>query len=256
MNSPLAPTLLRSFAVKSLLIITVAFCTSFLFLPDNRATFYIIGDSTVKNGQGTGGGGLWGWGDFMAQHFDSAKIRVENDALGGTSSRTFVTKGLWDKVLGKLKNGDFVIMQFGHNDGSPINDSSRARGTIKGIGDESQEINNMLTKQIEVVHSYGWYLRKFIGEAKAKGAIPIVCSPIPRNDWKEGKVNRANESYGKWAMEVAKSEDVYFVDLNSMIADKYEELGAEKVKTFFPGDHTHTGIEGAQLNAEIVAKAL
>ena len=53
-----------------------------------------------------------------------------------------------------------------------------------------------------------------------------------------------------------KRGEVYFVDLNNMIADKYEDLGAEKVKTFFPGDHTHTGLEGAQLNAEIVAKAL
>src|SRR6187401_1083482 len=99
--------------------------TSFLIL-DQKPTLYIIGDSTVKNGAGTGGGGLWGWGDFIAAYFDTTKIAIENDARGGTSSRTFQTTGLWDRVLTKLKPGDFVIMQFGHNDGSALDDTARA----------------------------------------------------------------------------------------------------------------------------------
>lgn len=103
-----------------------------LMARQDRPTLYAIGDSTVKNGKGKGDGGLWGWGNYIAAYFDTTKINVENDALGGTSSRTFQTKGLWDSVLKKLKPGDYVLMQFGHNDSSPLDDTARARGTIKG----------------------------------------------------------------------------------------------------------------------------
>ncbi len=251
---------MKNFIYKNLttlcLLVAAAFFVSFMLKKDKRPTLYIIGDSTVKNGQGTGGGGLWGWGDWVWELVDTAKLRIENDALGGTSSRTFQTKGLWDKVLDKIEYGDFVIMQFGHNDGGPLDDTARARGTIRGIGDETKQIDNPITKQIEVVHTYGWYMRKFITEAKAKGAIPIICSPIPRNDWKDGKVTRSTDSYALWAEQIAKEEEVYFVPLNDLIATKYEELGKEKVNSFFPGDHTHTGLEGAKLNAQIVANFL
>lgn len=234
----------------------VAMLSSFIIFKDKRSTLFIIGDSTVKNGRGNGGGGLWGWGDWLTPYVDTTKLRIENDALGGTSSRTFQTKGLWDSVLDKIDNGDFVIMQFGHNDGGPLDDTARARGTIKGIGDETKEIDNPITKQLEVVHTYGWYMRKFIEDAKAKGATPIICSPIPRNDWKDGKVIRSTDSYALWAQQVAKDEAIYFLDLNDLIAIKYEQLGAEAVKPFFPGDHTHTNIDGAKLNAQIVAAIL
>jgi rhamnogalacturonan acetylesterase len=159
-------------------------------------------------------------------------------------------------VLANLKKGDYVIMQFGHNDSSPLDDTARARGTIKGIGEESKETYNPIMKKQEVVYTYGYYMRKYIRDAKAKGAIAIVCSPIPRNDWKEGKVTRSTESYQKWAKEVAEQEGAYFIDLNNLVAAKYEELGAEAVKPFFPGDHTHTNIDGAKLNAQLVMEAL
>ena len=179
-----------------LLIIAAVLFSSFIILKkdERKPTFFIIGDSTVKNGKGDGGGNMRGWGDLIAPFFDTSKIKIENDALGGTSSRTFLTKGLWDKVLAKIQKGDFVIMQFGHNDGSALDDTARARGTIKGIGDSAKEIYNPITKQQEVVHTYGWYLSKFVNDAKAKGAVAIICSPIPRNDWKNGKVIRYNGS--------------------------------------------------------------
>src|SRR5438046_1486213 len=190
-----------------ILLVVLAACSPLNKLSNGaKPTFFIIGDSTVKNGQGTGGGGLWGWGDFIAPYFDTTKIAIENDARGGTSSRTFQTQGLWDKVLTKLKPSDFVIMQFGHNDSGALDDTARARGTIKGIGEESKEIYNPIRKVQEVVHTYGWYLRKFINDAKAKGATVIVCSPIPRNDWKDGKVMRSKDSYALWAAQVAKAE--------------------------------------------------
>jgi len=223
-----------------------------------KPTLYLIGDSTVKNGQGDGAGGLWGWGDFLSVHFDSDSIKIRNHALGGTSSRTFQTYGHWDKVVEKLEPGDYVIMQFGHNDSSPLDDEARARGTIKGSGFESQLIYNPITKQQETVYTYGQYLRNMILEAKAKGATPIVCSPIPRNNWKDGKVTRASNDYGLWAKETAEQTDTPFIDLNSIIADGYEELGEAHVRKHFfnEQDHTHTIKEGAVYNAKAVEQGI
>jgi lysophospholipase L1-like esterase len=230
--------------------------SSFMLLKKEKPVFYIIGDSTVRNGDGTGRNNQMGWGSMIDVHFDTTKISISNQAIGGRSSRTFITEGRWDKILATLKKGDYVIMQFGHNDSGPLDDTARARGTIKGTGEDSTEIYNPIRKMKEVVHSYGWYMRKYVREAKAKGTIAIVCSPIPRNDWKDGKVIRSTEGYSKWAQQVATEEGAYFINLNDLVAAKYEELGAEKVKTFFPADHTHTNKEGAILNAAIVADQL
>ena len=218
-----------------------------------KKTVFIIGDSTVKNGKGDGAGGLWGWGDLIFQYFDTTRIRIENHALGGTSSRTFQTKGLWEKVRQKLHKGDWVLMQFGHNDNGPVNDTLRARGTIKGIGEDSVAIDNLITKQHEVVHSYGWYMRKMIRETKEKGAIPIIIAPVPRDNWENGKIKRTEGSYRQWVTEIAAQEKIGLVDLNELVSKRYEEMGMDQVKTFFPADHTHTSREGAELNAKILS---
>jgi lysophospholipase L1-like esterase len=226
--------------------------------PANPAlpALFLIGDSTVRNGRGDGAGGQWGWGDRLAPFFDPAKINIVNRAGGGLSSRTFLTQGYWERVLGLLKPGDFVIMQFGHNDSSLLNDSSRARGTIPGVGEEIEEIDNQLSKQRETVHSFGWYLRKYIRDTKARGATPIVCSLIPRKIWKDGHIVRAKDSHAGWAQTVAAGETVDFVDLNALIAARYDELGSEAVNALFADEHTHTTLAGAELNAKIAAGAL
>lgn len=228
------------------------------YLNHDKPTLYLIGDSTVKNGQGDGAGGLWGWGEFMAPFFDTDKIKVQNHALGGTSSRTFQTYGMWQKVLDKLEPGDYLIMQFGHNDSSPLDDEARARGTIKSAELEAQNIYNPITKSQETVYSYGQYLRQMIFAAKAKGAIPIVCSLIPRNNWKDGKVITADMDYGLWAKQAAEDTQTAFIDLNQLIADQYDELGEEYVKAHFfnDTDHTHTIEEGAKFNAKVVVDAI
>src|SRR5215213_1945810 len=188
-------THLKSKKGLAILLLLFVGLTSFVLFKKEKPVFYIIGDSTVHNGDGSGRNGQWGWGSFMAYYFDTTKIGVQNHAIGGRSSRTFITEGRWDKIMATLKKGDYVIMQFGHNDSGPLDDTARARGTIKGIGEESKEVYNPIMKKQEVVHSYGWYMRKYIKDTKEKGAIPIVCSPIPRNDWKEDKVIRSKESY-------------------------------------------------------------
>jgi lysophospholipase L1-like esterase len=203
----------------------IALISLSFFFKKQKPTLYIIGDSTVKNGDGTGRNGQWGWGSFIAGYFDTTKIRVENHAIGGRSSRTFITEGRWDKINSKLKKGDFVIMQFGHNDAGPLDDTARARGTIRGLGEESKEIYNPITKKQEVVHTYGWYMRKYLDDTKASKAIPILCSPVPRDDWMNDKIKRSDSSYGGWAKQLATVQNVFFLDLNNKIALQYESLG-------------------------------
>lgn len=218
----------------------------------NLPTIFVVGDSTANNNAN----GARGWGDPFIDYFDAEKINVSNRARGGRSSRTFITEGLWDKVLGEMKRGDFVLIQFGHNDAGAINDATRARGSLPGLGEETQEIDNLLTKQREVVHSYGWYMRKMIADTKAKGATPIVLSLTVRNIWKDGHVERGPGKFSPWAAEVAKSQHVTFIDVTTLIADRYEELGEEKIKELFATDHTHTSPAGAELNASLVVAGL
>src|SRR5205823_3799499 len=134
--------------LQYILLIALVLFSSFIIIKKDKSkpTLFLIGDSTVKNGQGRGDGGLWGWGNFLWTYFDTTKISVKNNALGGTSSRTFQTQGLWDKVLANVQKGDFVMLQFGHNDSSPLDDTARARGTIRGHGNERKEIYNPITK--------------------------------------------------------------------------------------------------------------
>ena len=219
-------------------------------------TLYVIGDSTVRNGQGTGTNQQWGWGDPLRELFDPAQITVLNRGHGGTSSRTFYTRGDWQRVRDALRPGDWVILQFGHNDSAKLNDDSRARGTIRGVGDEQEEIDNLLTKQREVVHTYGWYLRQYVAETRAKGASVIICSLIPRMIWKEGKIARSTENYAGWAAAVAKAEQVPFLDLNRIIADRYDALGPKAVEPFFVNEHTHTSRAGAEFNAAYVVAGI
>jgi len=227
----------------------------------NLPSLFVIGDSTVRNGSGRGGGGQWGWGDLLAPYFNTNQINVVNRALGGTSSRTYY-RDQWPRVAAMLKPGDFVIMQFGHNDGSPINESvvsssARSRGTIKGVGDGSQDITNILTKKFETVRSFGWYEKQMIQETRAKGATPMVCSLIPRNTWRNGRAARNKNDYAGWAREAAESEHAPFLDINEIIARHYDELGQEKVNTLFiAGAGPHTSLAGAETNALCVVSAL
>ena len=226
-----------------------------LALPANPKlrTFWIIGDSTVRNGQGDGANGQWGWGDEIAPYFNTAKINVVNRALGGRSSRTFYNF-LWPTVLAMIKPGDFVIMQFGHNDSSPLADTARARGTLAGNGDETQEVDNPITRKHEVVHTFGWYERQIIEQARAKGAQTIVCSLIPRKTWKDGKIVRAD--YAEWSRQAALEEHAPFDDLNAIIAEQYDKLGPAQVEGFFADPNTHTTLIGAKMNAESVIEGL
>lgn len=227
-------------------------------LPGNPKlpTLFLIGDSTVRNGRGTGANHQWGWGDFLGNYFDLDKINVVNRAIGGTSSRSYLTGGQWQCVMNMMKPGDFVMMQFGHNDAGPLNDRARARGTIPGVGDGNQAITNLMTGRPETVHTYGWYLRKYVADTRAKDATPMVCSPIPRKIWRDGRIVQSTNGYAGWARTVAQTEHAPFVDLNRLIAERYDALGPERVNPLFGDPQTHTTAAGADLNAQCVIAGL
>jgi lysophospholipase L1-like esterase len=227
--------------------------------PKNPAlpTLYLVGDSTVRNGHGDGANGQWGWGEPLVDFFDPAKINVVNRAIGGRSSRTYITEGHWQEVLDRLRPGDFILIQFGHNDSGPLDDTSRARGSLPGIGEETREIENPILKRHETVHTYGWYMRQYVQQAHTKGATIIVCSLIPRKIWKDGRVVRSGaDSYGGWARQIAEQEHAPFIDLNEIIARQYDSLGEQAVEPLFADPHTHTSLEGARINAKAVITGL
>ena len=241
---------------KNYIVLVVFALISYAFMvQQKKPSVFIIGDSTVQNSDGNGTNLNWGWGTLLREHLDTNKISIVNRAKPGTSSRTFMRDGLWDKVVDAIKPGDYLMMQFGHNDGSPLDDTARARGTIKGTGEEIKDIINPKTNKPETVHTYGWYMRKMVNEAKAKGATVIICSLVPRDKWKDGKVV-VEDQYPQWAEETAKTTGSYYINLNSIIAKHWEEMGQEKVKPFFTNDHTHTNFIGAQLNAASVVEGL
>ena len=237
-----------------------------------KPVVFFTGDSTVKNADKEDDG-MWGWASQAATVFDESKITLFNAARAGRSTRSFLREGLWDEVYNSLESGDFVTIQFGHNDICPITDA-KARGVIPGTQD-TLHVFKLDNGQYEVVYSFGWYLKKFIDDVREKGATPILVSLTPRNEWPGGKVERRDNSYGKWYREVVAETGVEFIDMHNISADfldkkfavrqlpedkekakaKVSEL-KEKAGRYFKKDHTHASKLGAQMNAESFAKGL
>ena len=220
-------------------------------------TIWVAGDSTAAVGTGET---QQGWAVPFADYFDPAKINVVNRARGGRSSRTFITEGLWDNLIAGVKPGDIVLIQFGHNDAGALNDEPppplRARGTLPGLGSETKDIDNVLTKRHEVVHTYGWYMSRMIADAKAKGARPIVLSLTVRDIWQDGRVERGPGRYGEWSAALAGEAAVPFIDVTNTVADKFERMGRDRVHAFYPKDHTHFNAAGADIHAAAVVSGL
>jgi len=243
---------------------------------DSKPVVFITGDSTVKNSD-KDPDGMWGWGAVANTIFDETKIDIVNAAMAGRSCRSYLNEGRWERVYNSLKPGDFVLIQFGHNDISPI-DKPKYRGAIATAKDtchvyRMQAAKEDLSKQnvidqklkantqvgsYEVVYSFGWYLKKFIQDVREKGATPILVSLTPRNEWPNGKIERRNDTYGKWYREVVEETGVEFVDLHNITADFLDKKCGKKEKAmkYFNHDHTHTSLLGAKTNAQSIAKGL
>ena len=215
---------------------------------------FTIGDSTVKN-EDSDDDSMWGWGSVISELFDTDRISVENHAMAGRSARTFLDEGRWDKIYNALQPGDFVLIQFGHNDGGDIN-TGKARGELHGSDDESKVFKMEATGKNKVIYTYGWYLRKFIMDAREKGATPIILSHAPRNKWHGDSIESNAKSFGLWAKEAAEQGNACFIDLNKISGGKLQSLGKEKSAAYFKRDHTHSSRAGAMLNAESIAEGL
>ena len=239
---------------------------------ERKPQVFFTGDSTVKNADKEDDG-MWGWASQAYTVFDTTKVVLCNAARAGRSTRSFIREGLWDKVYNSLQPGDFVTIQFGHNDICPITDQ-KARGVIPGTAD-TLHVYHMDNDTYEVVYSFGWYLKKMIDDVREKGATPILVSLTPRNEWPGGKIERRDGSYGKWYREVVEQTEVDFIDMHNISADFLDKKFAvkrlspdkekakgeveaikEKAGVYFKKDHTHASKLGAQMNAQSFAKGL
>ena len=221
---------------------------------EGKPVVFITGDSTVKN-EDRDENSMWGWGSVANTIFNTKKITPVNCAKAGRSCRTFINEGRWEQVYNSIRPGDYVLIQFGHNDVGAI-DKDRERGEIIGTADTSHVYKLKSNGKYEVVYSFGWYLRKFIDDVREKGGIPILLSLTPRNEWKDGKIERRNDTYGKWYREVVSQTGVEFVDVHNISADALDKKGQEKAAAYFNHDHTHSSLTGARNNARSVAKGL
>ncbi|MBR6287219.1 MAG: rhamnogalacturonan acetylesterase [Bacteroidaceae bacterium] len=236
---------------------------------------FLCGDSTGKN-EDKKPDGMWGWGSQGYTVFDESKCTFINAAKAGRSTRTYLVENRWEEVYQSLRPGDYVLIQFGHNDIGGI-DRDKERGVISCAKDTSHVYHLKSNGKNLVVYSFGWYLHKMIVDAKEKGAIPVVLSFTPRNEWHEGKgevrgrfypvfekkgrsyIERRSDNYiTEWAKQVADENGVEFVDVHNLTADFLDKKcgSKEKAMEYFNHDHTHTSLKGARLNAQSVAKGL
>lgn len=219
-----------------------------------KPVVFTIGDSTMKNNDNDEKG-MWGWGTVANSVFNEKKCTVINVGRAGRSTRTFLYEGLWDNVYNSIEPGDYVLIQFGHNDIGSI-DSGKERGVIASTADTCHIYQLQSNGQYKVIYSFGWYLKKFIQDVREKGATPILLSLTPRNEWSNGKIERRNYTFGKWYREVVEETGVEFVDVHNITADALDKIGQEKAKVYYNHDHTHTSKTGALLNAKSVANGL
>jgi lysophospholipase L1-like esterase len=219
-------------------------------------TVFVVGDSTASNGPDLG------WGDHLANYFDTAKINVANRARAGRSARSYIDEGLWEKTLAEIKAGDYVMLQWGHNDGGDLG-GDKPRGDLRGDGDASQDVAQTfgpMAGKTETIHTYGWYNRKYVADIEAKGATPMFLSMTIRDIWTADasgaqRIERET-NYNGVMKKIADEDHLAYIDMATVEADRLETTGMEKAKLLFPIDHTHTSAEGAELNAQSVAIAL
>ncbi|MDP9052252.1 MAG: GDSL-type esterase/lipase family protein [Acidobacteriota bacterium] len=222
----------------------------------NLPTIFVVGDSTASNGLNLG------WGDHLANYFDLAKVNVVNRAHAGRSSRSYMVEGAWDKVLAELKPGDYVMLQWGQNDGGDLG-GAKPRGDLRGDGDATEDVMQsvgVLAGKVETVHTYGWYNRKYVANTLAKGATPMFLSMTIHNSWKpdaRGTLHVALDMrFGPVMWKIAQEKHLAFIDMAPVEAARMESVGKEKAAAWFPIDYVHTSPEGAELNAQSVVIAL
>lgn len=231
--------------VKLLSLILLFFIQS-AYAPPDTITIYLVGDSTMSEKE-VKAYPETGWGMPFRYFFDETVV-VENHARNGRSTRTFITEGRWQAISDKLKADDYVFIQFGHND-------------------ESKEKTDRYTSPAD----YKINLTRFINESLAKGAVPVLLTPVARRRFDEqGNIRVSHPEYSPLVHEVAKQLNVAFIDLDKRSQALYQQFGKENSKLLFlqlkPGEHpnypegkddnTHFNELGARLIAQIVLEEI
>ncbi len=229
--------------ILSVLFICV-FCS---FNIERIPVIYLIGDSTMANKPLSGGNPERGWGQ-MLPGFLTPDICVDNRALNGRSTRSFRNEGHWTPIREKLRKGDYVFIQFGHND--------QKKDTARHADAETD---------------YKANLKRYIDETRAAGATPVLFTSIARRKFdSEGRLVDTHGKYIDAAKAVAAENDVLLIDLNKMTSDLLEKYGPEKSVSLFvwvePGccaalpegkqDNTHLNVKGAREVARMAAEAI
>lgn len=210
-----------------------------------KVTVYLIGDSTMSNKK-TEAYPETGWGMPFSYFFDSTVV-VDNRARNGRSTRSFIGEGLWQPVVDRLQEGDYVFIQFGHND------ESKEKG-----------------ERYATPEQYKANLMKFVTETRAKKANPILLTPVSRRKFKEGKIQETHKEYSPLVIEVARQQNVPVIDADTKSRELLQKFGEEQSKLLFlqlvPGEHpnypdgkidnTHFNEMGARLIAQMVLSEL
>ncbi|KAL0951562.1 hypothetical protein HGRIS_008244 [Hohenbuehelia grisea] len=230
------------FANYSLAILSIVALGSY------AQTVYLAGDSTMA--KGGGGSGSDGWGQFLAQYLT---IPVVNSAIAGRSARSYTDEGRFNTLINTVKSGDFVIIEFGHNDGTANPDNGRQDAV--GDGYDTTAVVTAADGTKITVHTFTYYLQNAVNSLKAKGAIPIVSSQTPSNVW-SGSAIAAGPRFVPYAQTVASRTGVVYVDHYNYVAQAFNRLGQTATTAFFPVDHTHTSPAGANVVAQAFVRGL
>lgn len=232
---------------KPVFCLTAVFLLLFTSAGRRPVTIFIIGDSTAAQKDTSSGSPERGWGMMLQEEFDR-HVRVANHAVNGRSSKSFIDEGRWQRVLEQLRPGDYVIIQFGHNDEK----SDTARHTNPGTTFD----NN---------------LRHFISDTRSRRATPILMNSVVRRNWVGDTV--LVDTHGEYIQaprRVARQTNAIFIDANRITHDLEQSLGPEGSRglhmCYQPGEHpalpegrqdnTHYNIQGARTVAVLLADAI
>ncbi|HVE60582.1 MAG TPA: rhamnogalacturonan acetylesterase, partial [Chitinophagaceae bacterium] len=204
---------------NKILLAGLLFLTAFILPPEKKIKVYLIGDSTMCYYESSRAP-LMGWGMPFAHFFDSSVV-IDNRARGGRSTRTFLSEGRWKPIADSLQTGDYVLIQFGHND-------------------EAKE--EKYKERYTSVPDYKINLIKFITETRIKNANPVMVTPVSRMKFdKEGKQLETHTEYTSAVYEVATQHKVPLIDLDKKSRELMQSLGPENAKLLFmqlaPGEH-------------------
>ncbi|CAK1367088.1 Rhamnogalacturonan acetylesterase [Cercospora beticola] len=215
------------------------------------AKIYLAGDSTTATIAGADG--TQGWGTYLK---DRVSLEVVNNAIGGRSTRSFTREGRFTAMANNVAKGDFVVIEFGHNDGGGLStDNGRS---VCGVvnNDYSTTCQTTYNGVQETVQTYYTYLVNAAKVFQSKGAIVIIASPTTRNVWEGGNYAYTPSRFVGYAKDAAAAVGATFVDHQIYVAELYRKAGSDTVNSYYPNDALHTSPAGAQVVARAFVLAL